>query len=597
MKSASNAKTAGWKGFLIQHVEKGVLAVMLVALVMLMAKGFGKEGLKSSQTPKELERSVAEANQHIVAVKVIPKEGGGEKFAPFDFGAHLKTSLEPRSLRDLVKDYNPNPGHDRQIDKRRQPKLFPIEDVHATALVGQLALNDPSKAKEAAKALQAANDKKLLEEAKKAAKKALEDQKKALADARKQSSQTNRKGSGGGEGGARGGLQQPKLETPEIAMPKPVVEQVVRPLHPAVVNLPNVTTSTQGMAVVTALIPYRKQMVEYHQALIDQKDRIPDRDVRFDLPILTKFVVERAEYVDPKTPVADLKWVDITNQTMDYYLANYKQLDLNFTETVVSSLLGPVTMPIDPQARPLATVGMLPKLADRLWQCEATHPRIPLISDLTETELELEGANQALLPGQNGPQNNIFAKQNPLENQPLANENPLDALPDYLLFRHLDMKVGLGRQYRYRVTAYYFNANYEVDMKYVDEHETKMELSAGSSAPSNPVSLPPIRAVLAGGETQVSRRLEFPPKSKIWIWKIDMSRGGEVAKDFNDVGVGEPLEFLATVKGVINRLTGARRGFAQLQFLAVSGWRRRAGTKLRVPGRRGRRRKDRASAA
>ncbi len=549
MKASSQAD--GWKGKLIQHGEKGVLGIIGLLVLWMMYSGIKKEGLKPEKSPAELLKRVTIGEDHIAQA---PKIKTGDKFDHKPYDEWIKTGLEKLKVEPYPSNFEPDEFP--KIAKRSQPTVFPAEEVHATSLVVQVAINDPQRVQAQQAIIANQNTAKLRAEAIAAAKKAAKEQ---AEKARKDRAAANVRNPGGGRpvGEGRRPPENP-LELPVFPQDEPIAPVVEQRLpHPAIQNLTGVTSETYPIAVVTALIPYRKQIENFNETMVKDRDIIPGRKPEEDSPIIATFTVQRARVVNPNDPEDKLVWEDNTKQAQDFFATNFKYLTKS-DDPVVLSLHGPATPGLPKQNIPSwFTVSPLPTLADRKWQREVTHPRIPLITDLTEEEIKVEEAN-VFMPAAPAPGGG-FGPQVPVE--PVA---PTEVeLPEYVLLRHIDFKVAPGVNYRYRVTLTYKNPNVGLDSKYLDTDVTMTEtLTTTPSRASNSVILPPLYQTLAGGDLTYppAKRFEGLPTSRVWQWVIDLDRdrptkrgSGEVAKDFAPVAVGDMLDLVGTVKNNLNR--------------------------------------------
>lgn len=549
MKASSQAD--GWKGKLIQHGEKGVLGIICLLVLWMMYSGMKKEGLKPDKSPAKLLERVQNGETHI---EQAPKIKPGDKFDPKPYDVWVKTGIEKLKFEPYPSNFEP--AEFPNIAKRSQPVVYPAEEVHATALVVQVAINDPQRVQAQQAIIANQNNAKARAEAIAAAKKA---QKEAAEKLRKDRAAANVRTPPGGRPGGEGRRPaENPLEQPIFPQPQPeapIVEQ--RQPHPAIQNLTGVTSETYPIAVVTALIPYRKQIDNFNETMVKDRDIIPGRKPEEDSPVIVTFTVQRARVVNPNDPDDKLVWEDNTKQAQDFFANNFKYLTKS-DDPVVLSLHGPATPGLPKQNIPSwFTVSPLPTLADRKWQREVTHPRIPLITDLTEDEIKVEQAN-VFMPAAPAPGGG-FGQQEPV--QPAM---PTEVeLPEYVLLRHIDFKVVPGVNYRYRVTLTYKNPNVGLDSKYLDTDVKVTEtLTTLPSQPSNTVTLPPLHQVVAGGDLTYppAKRFEGLPTSRVWQWVIDLDRdrptkrgSGEVAKDFAPVAVGDMLDFIGTVKNNLNR--------------------------------------------
>ncbi len=270
----ASSQTAGWKRILIQHGEKAVLGIVGALVLWMMFSGLQKEGLKPDKSPTNLTSRVSNGEQYIVSSPRLKQDNGGQKFKVERYDQLLNKGFEPVSI-DFYSVIDP--PEFPKIAKRAQPAVYPIEDVHATALVVQVALNDEKAVKQQIGAIANRADEKAKAEAKKAAAAERARLAKEAKEAKAKANQQNRgTGGGTGEGGPR---KQPQKDNPLLApMPvpnQPLVPVVERPKHPAIQNLTGITSATRGIAVVTGLIPYKKQIEEFNKAVVEGKDIIP----------------------------------------------------------------------------------------------------------------------------------------------------------------------------------------------------------------------------------------------------------------------------------------------------------------------------------
>lgn len=555
MKASSQA--AGWKGILIKHGEKGALGIIGALVLWMMFSGLQKEGLTADKSPDKLVSRVAIGEQHIVSAPRLKQDNGGEKFRPENYDKVLVSGLEPVKIEG---GFNVIPDDFPHIAKRTQPLVYAVEDVHATALVVQVALNDEKAVKQQQLIIANLNDQKARAEAKKAEALARKQQAEEAKKAKALEAQQKR---GSGENPKRSS-NNPLLQQPDSSTNEPQSPLLQRPPHPAIQNLTGITTATRGIAVVTGLIPYRRQLEEFNRTLVENKDLIPGRKPEEDSPWIATFAVERAQVVNPNEPEDKLVWENITTQAQDFFAQNHKKLTRS-DDPVVASLLGPETVGLPKKnIAPWFTVSPLPTLADRKWQREVTHPRIPLYTDLTVEEIVIEQAN-AFMPAAPAAGGGGFGQP-----APAALPEPQEVeLPEYVLFRHIDFNVAPGKTYRYRVTLAYLNPNLGLDSKYLDLGVAATDvLPTPPSQASNSVALAPLHQILTGGDLNYPppKRYDGVPTARVWQWLIDRQRGGEVAKDFPGIAVGDLLDLTGTVKDILNRAAGLGEELVDYNF-------------------------------
>jgi hypothetical protein len=571
MKNSANNKAAGFKGLLIEHVEKAILGILAILGLYFIYAGFKQESLSEAKKPERLTESVNKANQEIEFVKKLPLNEEAAKFKTTEYNKLLSQSMQPVSITDSFSGpYLTNPPIFRPIEKRKQPSLETVRDVQVVVMRTFLPLVDPKQIEKIAEQQKALLNEKNQKAAADALKKQLAEEKKRLQDERRQQT-GNKGGRGGGEGGSRPLLTPPTKEPPALDPLTPATPVVtdITPPHPYLENIKGVVAVPRNIAVITALIPYKQMVEEYHAALIEGHDPIPDRKPEEDFPTVANIVLQRAEFkYSHQLPDATTKWVDISHSGHEFIKSNIGKLELAADE-VAPQLKGPdMQIHKDRQITFRPLVGFLPRLADRKWQRAMTHPRIPLLSDLTDedlTNLPTDMLDTTVVVQPNATATDQFTGAEVVE------------MPEYLLFRQFDPDVPDSENfYRYRVQLVFRNPNFGVADKYLDaDCQKEITLGAGKKARlntvaeipgnfseiSNPAKLPPARAVLAGGSVTPSRVNGFLPKTKIWQWRLEIPKSlqeqaREVALEVPSISIGDLLEQVGTIKNILNRTTG-----------------------------------------
>lgn len=584
MSKKSGGAANGWKGLMQQHIEKGVFALTIVVLLLFVWTSFRK-GLDENLSPKKITEAAENAGKHIASTSTIPKTQGGEKFRPEDYENRAKQTFVSGNITEWFPPTEINPRIFPNIEKRKQPILFPIEELHVKPVLINISLNDEA-AREAA-ALEAANEME---------KKRLLELKKEQDRIKKEERQNRLRGAGagrtpaGGSGreggsGARPGPNDPLFpgksgKGGEKANPlnpglNPLEEPV--PDHPYLVRgTIGVSAKRVGAAVVTGLLPNKKLSDEYRRALTDGKELLVDHPPQLDLPLISGYIVERAEVVNPAESPDKLVWKDITNETEQWMLLTQHKNKVEAQEEVVPAafMAEPTTVirkgmhPGTARQKSLRLTYPMPRLVDRLWQRDATHPRVPLITDLSEAEALYELENSPFQTDES----TVINIGDPSLDQMTATDVVVEEI-EYKLFRFLDVNLEPEKSYRYRVTLTMLNPNYRVDNKFLDEPDKAKfpEINSPTSAPSAAVKLPPANRVLAG-EVRAARRVTERTFAKIWFWQIDAISGVQVIKDFADAELGDLLEQAVTVKRVINYLTGQGEDLENYQFTTNGGF-------------------------
>ncbi|MDX1961630.1 MAG: hypothetical protein SFX18_00665 [Pirellulales bacterium] len=583
---AKKAKSAGIMDLVKQHVEKGVFALVVVALLLFIWSSFRK-GLEPELAVAEIDKLSKEADEYITVTKTLPPS---LTVKVEQYPDQAQKVFADGGLRDVLEPTAWNPLVVTEIQKRSQPMLFPIEELYAHTVIMNVSLNDQ-------KALEEAEIAKLEKDKQEAARKAKEEERRQREEARRAAAAARTGGgiqAGGGPrnpgalfppgtGGAKGSEKSGDKGVGGI-IPGAVEEESVD--HPSMVRgVTGVRSVSQHAAVVTGLMPYKKLYSEYRRNLTENKEVLADRQPILDEPLIVSYAVERAEVVNPAEPLDKLAWQDITKTSEQWFLDN--RFHLEKQEEVVPQPFIADRTAIVGKARPMAApvagalpappasqslTYFLPKLTDRLWRRDATHPRVPLVTDLPPDEQALEQAGD------------VFAgeeSQNIIVNE--STEEPVDAalvddpsveIPEYKLFRFMDVTIEPGKAYRYRVTLTFYNPNYGVDPKYLKEADKNKfpEIKGSPSEPSNLVTAKPASRIYAE-EVRVSNRPTERSNAKIWHWAIDPSRGMALMKDYSGVEVGDLLENVATFKNnIVNYLVGGTQEITNFLFHTGDGF-------------------------
>ncbi len=283
-------------------------------------------------------------------------------------------------------------------------------------------------------------------------------------------------------------------------------------------------------AVITGLIPVKKQLDLYVSSFSSSVYTAPDRDT----PAYYFYDVERAEILPGSNP-ANLEW---------------KKLSV-FDAIKKDQLLwaGMAADPVDPtflaplptgQAIPMAYP--LPPVAKRFGE-EVTHP--PVIPMLTDSQMEStiiqEQMQKKFLKELLDFDEGTILKKNPfgtaqtvveaeqLKKQREAEDIPLLTVTDYL-FRFFDFTVEIGKTYRYRVRLYLANPNVGLGASLLEDAVLSKEpyLTTEFSTPSNQVTIPLGARILTSATFAPSQKSPWAePACSLYAVYFDMTDGSE----------------------------------------------------------------------
>jgi hypothetical protein len=121
---------------------------------------------------------------------------------------------------------------------------------------------------------------------------------------------------------------------------------------------------------------------------------------------------------------------------------------------------------------------------------------------------------------------------------------PRRDIPEYQLFRFFDFSVEPGKFYRYRVMLRLANPNYELPAQYLADEKLAEStfVEAPWSEETKTIRVPMDSRVLAG-PVKPSLNVNVPPRGAIVAVHFDSANGKEVAKEF-EVDRGQVLNFL-----------------------------------------------------
>ncbi len=518
MKAKISLGSGGIKGLIVKHVEKAVVALAVLFFFLLVWRS-SKLGGNFDLQPDQLQTTSVEADKAIRE----PKKGPDENVPPWEeISKELRTPI-PAWPYSVGKTWMHRlfPGE----TLRGQPVVFPIEELRGSTGFGGIAIKPTTPA--------------------------------------------------GGVGAASPmGLSSPMGPS----MPDAYASEY-----------PGSGSGTMGAGgnveghrwvVVTGLLPYKKQWVEYGNVFRNAEIKDPRRDV----PAYNDYDVQRAE-VTPGVEPAEDAWQSL-NVPKEF-----------FTRT--SSWGGSQPEIVHPKfihrsGGVLPMVFPLPPLVSKTFDVEIAHePEIPLTFEIErkieEEEIdwdELAKDPEALAKaraklrrsqagGSYGPGGGMYGPDmyGPEMTQDYggtsydmegggmmpgyqmagsggyASAGPRRDIPEFQLFRFFDFSVQPGRYYQYRVRVRLANPNHEMPPQHLenDELAKQMFLQTDWSAATKVISVPLDSRVLAG-PVSVPANVTSPPTAELGTVFFNAEDGEEVAEKFT-IKRGVLMNFLGrTVK-------------------------------------------------
>jgi len=320
----------------------------------------------------------------------------------------------------------------------------------------------------------------------------------------------------------------------------------------------------QRWAVVTGLVPIKKQLAAFKEYFKDAQQPNPETDV----PRYYLYRVERAEATGSGDGHS-LRWkpLDVIQQYRDA-LGRWNNTlpDVVAAEYLHERLVFPLGPLLDPEKPGRSGGGYAragrPGQNESPWGEEAAHPpEIPLLADelaaeATETPDMAEPGPDGLiddLPFDNfggaGGRRGAALRRTP-GRRPVRPRGPEmlgsegDAGPEFLLFRFFDFQVEPGKSYRYRVRLILENPNYEVDPRFLEKEELGKikRIESGWSTPTDVVSVPRDTRMLAVDVAQ-PRRLGDEPSASVLMIQWVKENGREAYQQFDRITRGQVLNY------------------------------------------------------
>jgi len=451
--------------FLLQHGEKMIAAVVGLAACALALNGVS--ALRSmrptaEQQPEAIIADAAVTAEHIEAVKIAPDdELTSEKGLAATVAQWLAPKVEPPPAIVLL-----DKPLFAELARRSSPDILPIEELRAVAGVAVLAM------KPKAVGDRQAPEKPLNLDAAQAEKPAKPPR------------------------GVRGRPMPPGPQIPQdMGMMPPGPEQAL----PQGKIIPYV--------LVTGLIPIEKQQEEYARRF----DTASFRDATLDTPSWNGYQIEKTEVL----PGTAEKWTPVDMKAVARrYSADWSGL---FPEPFLPRLLLPVEQERrDPAVSPIPFCSPLPQLADGSWGLNALHPWFVAFLERSAAEQkaklladqETAAANTTVFGGAGpsfdggsppgfppgfppGPGMDSMTAPG-MQGMPPGMDGQVADVPEYRLFRFVDLAVVPGRSYRYRVKSVCWNPNFNVPSRHLVETSVAKQLTVESpvSTATAPVAVP-----------------------------------------------------------------------------------------------------------
>jgi hypothetical protein len=479
-KSKFNFGPNGLKGFFLDHVEKMVLVLMLFVVIGFVYFGSTVETWPKAKTPQALAENVTRASAHI-------NEKTWEK---------VKATNEPPSIvnpiviRTKADDFKLG-AIDQPIlpsrSKRRDPNLYPPTQLEVYALTAAIAVmpsEDLTKLSPLDKIVQDI----LQKQAEEAAKAPLfptesdRDKKKTKKGGAKAGEHDPFAQAGGPRGGAYGNT------TNALGGTRQVDEEDREEYQRMGSRVANTAVAvSRNMIAVKALIPFKKQMAEYREALYGNPNYVNEER---DVPTYVYFTVERADVTaNPNADSKTLDWKVLSTREATRLPeadgAVWEQIPEELVDPIYTlpgmerngAELPPMTLPIPPvlltDRRKLAGHTEIPWAATS----ENLNGRMPTSDKKTVKPEKAEGPEGPEGPDE-GPDSTKTgpSRTSPspaVPRPPVRGEGGRRGYPSgypggrgrsgssgsdagleevtYKLFRFIDFNVERGHQYRYRV--------------------------------------------------------------------------------------------------------------------------------------------------
>jgi hypothetical protein len=470
MKGKMKLDLRSMKDFVVEHGEKLAFGVVAIVFAMFVYSALKREVLEAGKQPDQLRQMATQVQTHVEQSTFDAKREG---LAVVDY---VRRAKRDPVAADLFKLAVPviNPPIAEQKTKRDDPQVFPPEDLRVDAGFDVFALQS-DKAKEAA----------------------------------------------GSQAAPRRNEDGPVRQ--RVVAGRAAAAEAFKPR-------PESTLEPKAWAVVTGLVPWRKQTQEYSRVFDDAQGFNRELDV----PQYMGARIERAQ-IDPSQP-EKLEWSKV-DASVDF--------EAKWESAVISDVIR------EDYVEPALTARLGP-IVTGTWDGSVSHPRIPLAAAGDEARAapppEVPQAAKASAPAQKA--DNPFRAARPpaavptgpaAQNEAKAAASPAPAGVEYRLLRIFDYTVQPKMRYAYRIKLGLANPNYNrppISLKN-PESRTREFLETEWSAPTDVVAIPDQYGVLSGGLAKESRSQD--PTATLMITAIDPEAGVEAATqlDLQRAGVAD----------------------------------------------------------
>lgn len=451
--------------FLLQHGEKIIATVVGLAACALALSGVSALRSMRPTVKQQPEAIIADATvtaRHIEAVKIAPEdELTSEKGLAATVAQWLAAKVEPPPA--IVLFDKPLVA---EMARRSRPDILPIEELRAVAGFAVLALKP----------------------------RAIGDRMAPEKPLNLDTARTEKPAKP-----PRGGRGRPMPPGPQIPP-----DMGIMPPGP---EQPLSQGKIVSYVLVTGLIPVEKQQEEYARRF----DTASYRDATLDAPSWNGYQLEKTEVL----PGTAEKWTPVDMKGVARrYSADWSGLS---PELFLPRLLLPVEQERrDLAVSPIPFCSPLPQLAEGSWGLNALHPWFVAFLERSAAEQKAKrvadqetAAANATVFGGAGPSFDGgsppgfppgFPPGQGMDSMPAPGlqgmlpgmEGQVAELPEYRLFRFVDLAVVPGRSYRYRVKSVCWNPNFNVPSRHLVETSSSKQLTVESpvSTATAPVAVP-----------------------------------------------------------------------------------------------------------
>ena len=539
-KSKLSLGPGGIKGFFVEHVEKIVLGIVLLAVVGFVYFGSTVETFPESKTPATLLQTVQQATNKMetpswdkVKETVLPPS--------IDNPIVIRVTPEQFSIRTMDPPIQPSRS------KRRDPKIYAPTQLEVAAMVAGVGMIP---GEEEIAAIDLKYDEMVLRQ--QAPLVAPEED--PAAKKKKKRPGRDREmdilGEAAANLGGAGGILQPRVLSEEDR------EEILR-------NGARVSTQaiarTRNIISLKALIPYQKQLLEYQDALAGVPQYVKEER---DVPTYVFFKVERADVTDdPNADPAKLKWVLLSTAAA----RNLPFVEKAEWEVIPEELVDPSAVLPETDRFGALTLPVPPAVLTDL-RTLAGHTEVAWAKDINEglagSETTKTGTKKGDSP-EEGPDAVMEGPESPDMAAPGTERVPGGGRPTpgiregrmssgrggrsggyesgstnpdavYKLFRFIDFDVQRGRLYRYRVNVMLEDPNHP-------QVPTNASVSPsgrdGSGAVGND---PPVVSL----DKEVEQRLRDLKKEEDKTGKRKWYRETEWSEPSPIISVPDPLQFV-----------------------------------------------------